>query len=54
MPHGLGHMLGLDTHDVGGYLQGTPPRIQRPGYNRMRTARVVSFVAMYVTNTSNT
>ena len=41
MPHGLGHFIGLDTHDVGGYLEGHPPRIQQPGLCKLRTARVL-------------
>ena len=41
MPTGLGHLIGLDTHDVGGYAQGTPARSNRPGLNKLRTARVL-------------
>ena len=41
MPHGLGHFIGLDTHDVGGYLEGHPPRIPLPGLCKLRTARVL-------------
>lgn len=41
MPHGLGHLIGLDTHDVGGYAKGTPERSSRPGLKSLRTARVV-------------
>lgn len=38
MPHGLGHFLGLDTHDVGGYPKGVS-RVERPGLRSLRTAR---------------
>jgi len=41
MPHGLGHLLGLDTHDVGGYPADAPPRPQGAGIDRLRTARVL-------------
>lgn len=41
MPHGLGHLLGLDVHDVGGYLEHCPPRAQQPGLNKLRTARIL-------------
>lgn len=40
-PHGLGHFMGLDTHDVGGYLDGYPARPTRPGLRSLRTARVL-------------
>eukprot|EP00850_Spirogloea_muscicola_P002333 SM000009S23462 [mRNA] locus=s9:180661:188867:+ [translate_table: standard] len=38
MPHGLGHFMGLDTHDVGGYPKGTV-RIDKPGMRSLRTVR---------------
>ena len=42
MPHGLGHLIGLDTHDVGGYTEGlTPKRSGRPGLSKLRTARTL-------------
>jgi Xaa-Pro dipeptidase len=41
MPHGLGHFIGIDTHDVGGYLAGHPERILQPGLKSLRTARVL-------------
>lgn len=41
MPHGLGHFIGIDTHDVGGYLPGQPERIVQPGLQRLRTARIL-------------
>ncbi|XP_007012898.2 PREDICTED: xaa-Pro dipeptidase isoform X2 [Theobroma cacao] len=38
MPHGLGHFLGIDTHDPGGYPKGVE-RPKEPGLKTLRTAR---------------
>jgi Xaa-Pro dipeptidase len=38
MPHGLGHLMGLDVHDCGGYPDGTP-RIDEPGIRSLRCGR---------------
>ncbi|CAF90443.1 unnamed protein product, partial [Tetraodon nigroviridis] len=40
MPHGLGHLLGIDVHDVGGYPEGTE-RVDEPGLRSLRMGRVV-------------
>jgi Xaa-Pro dipeptidase len=41
LPCGLGHFIGCDTHDVGGYLNGNPERIDEGphGIRKLRTAR---------------
>ncbi|KAJ1832328.1 hypothetical protein LPJ63_003614 [Coemansia sp. RSA 2711] len=38
MPHGIGHLMGIDTHDVGGYPKGTK-RIDKPGLRNLRSRR---------------
>lgn len=38
MPHGLGHLIGLDVHDVGGYPEGVE-RIDEPGIRALRCGR---------------
>lgn len=43
MPHGLGHLLGLDVHDAGGYIHvdGAPPRPTEADLKKLRTARTL-------------
>uniref|UniRef100_A0A7S3C2Y5 Peptidase M24 domain-containing protein n=1 Tax=Haptolina ericina TaxID=156174 RepID=A0A7S3C2Y5_9EUKA len=41
IPCGLGHLIGMDTHDVGGYLKHCPPRIPSSGISKLRTARIL-------------
>ena len=40
-PHGLGHFMGIDVHDVGGYAEGHPARPEKPGLRSLRTSRVL-------------
>ncbi|XP_017783851.1 PREDICTED: xaa-Pro dipeptidase [Nicrophorus vespilloides] len=40
-PHGLGHLIGLDVHDVGGYLPSEPSRPSERGVNKLRMARTL-------------
>lgn len=47
-PHGLGHLIGLDVHDVGGYLTTEPPRPSEPWISKLRFARILK-AGMYVT-----
>jgi len=41
MPHGLGHFIGIDTHDVGGYLPGHQERSALSGLRSLRTSRIL-------------
>lgn len=47
-PHGLGHLIGLDIHDVGGYLTHCPKKPTQVGLTKLRFARDLK-AGMYVT-----
>ncbi|XP_037960349.1 xaa-Pro dipeptidase-like [Teleopsis dalmanni] len=46
-PYGLGHLLGLDVHDVGGYIKGQPKRPSEPWLKCLRFARLLK-AGMYL------
>ncbi|GMT13222.1 hypothetical protein PFISCL1PPCAC_4519, partial [Pristionchus fissidentatus] len=41
MPHGLGHLVGLDVHDVGAFLGDAVPKSTLPGLKNLRTTRTL-------------
>lgn len=47
-PHGMGHLIGLDVHDVGGYLNDCPGRPEASDCCKLRTARTLAS-GVYVT-----
>jgi Xaa-Pro dipeptidase len=48
MPHGLGHLLGMAVHDVGGYLPGTTRDRSKPGVSYLRMGRKLE-AGMFIT-----
>ena len=40
-PHHLSHLIGLDIHDVGGYLKHTPPKSDVLGLDSLKTTRTL-------------
>ncbi len=41
LPCGMGHLMGCDVHDVGGYNKGAPSRPTEPALRNLRTARTI-------------